>query len=417
MNAARSTLGIYCPGTGVGGPWRYVHGLLAAIDPHDFDVYVYSDLSGKYAPRPWVNLVSLNVAAVHHAGQAASATVTQAAEKTHRTGGSRFLPKSLRTWAGFAKESGRLSRKLRKPTLDLIHLQNTGCEEAPVAARWLRGPQVLGTFHVDSTYDLDNERSGVTHRVLERISNLCLHRAIAVSEATKQDWVRRSGIPADRVVTIHNGVDAKHFQRGRSQAAARHELGLPNDGRLIVGGVGRLDAAKGFAYLIEAAAVLAAEFPRLHVAIAGQGGLRGELEELARRRGIADRVQFLGQCADVRIVYDALDVYAMPSLCEALPYALLEAMSHELPVTAAAVGGIPEVIVEGETGFLTPPRDATAFATALRPLIESQELRTQLGSAGRERVSRHFTEADCVRKTIDVYRQMLGGATPAVSRR
>ena len=327
------------------------------------------------------------------------------------------LPRPVKVAVGFHRKSRQLAREIECVECSIFHTQHTGCEEAPVAARLAKHPRVLGTFHVDSTYDLENARGGLIYRALERLSNRCLHRAIAVSEATKRDWVRRTGIPADRVVTIHNGVDAHHFQRGRSQAAARQELGLPNDGRLIVGGVGRLDAAKGFAYLIEAAAMLAADFPQLHLAIAGQGGLREELEELARRFGVANRVQFLGQCADVRIVYDALDVYAMPSLCEALPYALLEAIAHELPVAAATVGGIPEVIVEGETGFLTPPRDATALAAALRSLIESQDLRLRLGRAGRERVSRHFTEADCVQKTIDVYRQMLGGATTAASPR
>lgn len=324
----------------------------------------------------------------------------------------RAVPKPARVLLGFRREVFRLRREMRRQYADVFHTQNTGCEETAVAARLAGYPQVLGTFHVDSTYDLKNERGGVSYRLLERISNRCLHRAIAVSEATKQDWVRRSGIPADRVVTIHNGVDAQYFQRGRSQAAARQELGLPTDGRLIVGGVGRLDAAKGFAYLIEAVAILAADFPQLHVAIAGQGGLRGELEELARRLDVADRVQFLGQCADVRVAYDALDVFAMPSLCETIGYALLEAMGHELPTVGATVGGIPEVIVEGETGFLTPARDEMKFAAALRPLLESQELRLRFGRAGRERVSRHFTEADCVQKTLEVYREMLKSSPP-----
>ena len=383
---------------GSSGPARYVAALTRALVSTEWSVE-FVDLAGAW------NAETAAFPAVPAARSPNAVSVARAGRSSIKA---KLFPRSVRLALGSHRTARRMSQVIRQSSADIIHLQATGCEEAPIAARMARHPRILGTFHVDSTYDLDNERSTYAHRSIERISNRCLHLAIAVSEATKRDWVRRTGIPADRVVTIHNGVDAEHFQRGRSQAAARQELGLPNDGRLIVGGVGRLDAAKGFAYLIEAVAMLAADFPQLHLALAGQGRLRGELEELARRLGVADRVQFLGQCADVRIVYDALDVYAMPSLCEALPYALLEAMAHELPVAAATVGGIPEVIVEGETGFLTPPRDATALAASLRPLLESQELRTRLGQAGRERVSRHFTESECVRKTIDVYRQMLG---------
>lgn len=382
---------------GNSGPARYVAALTRALVGPEWSVE-FIDLVGGWNAETAVFPAASVAAPPRVAGVSGAGRSSLKAT---------LLPRSVRLALGSHRTARRMSQIIRQSSADIFHTQTTGCEEAPIAARMARHPRIVGTFHVDSTYDLDNERSTYAHRSIERISNRCLHLAIAVSEATKRDWVRRTGIPADRVVTIHNGVDAQHFQRGRSQAAARQELGLPNDGRLIVGGVGRLDAAKGFAYLIEAVALLAADFPQLHLALAGQGRLRGELEELARRLGIADRVQFLGQCADVRIVYDALDMFAMPSLCETIGYALLEAMSHELPAVGATVGGIPEVIVEGETGFLTPSRDATALAAALRPLVESQELRARLGQAGRERVARHFTESECVRKTIDVYRQML----------
>jgi len=265
----------------------------------------------------------------------------------------------------------------------------------------------MGTFHVDSTYDLHRQRSGMTHRLLEHLSNHCLQTGIAVSEATKRDWVRRTHIPAARVVTIHNGIDPEKFQRQRIRAEARLQLGLPEKS-LLVGGLGRLDEAKGFEYLLTAAARLRSEFPSLVVVIAGDGPLRKPLEATASQLGISQVVRFLGFQQDVQSVLDALDLFALPSLCEACPYAVLEAMATELPVVGATVGGVPELMVEGKTGLLVPPRDADRLAAALRTVLKDAELRNRMGIAGRERVIRNFQEQDMVRETIDLYRRALG---------
>ena len=318
-----------------------------------------------------------------------------------------FAPRCTRAWLGFRREAGRLANAIRTVPADVFHAQNTGCEEMPVAARLAGVRQVLGTFHVDSTYDLARERSDVTHRAMEWYSNRSLHLAIAVSEATKRDWVRRSGIPADRVVTIHNGIDPEQFRRRQSPAAARLQLGLPQNA-LILGGLGRLDPAKGFGDLIEATAILRSRFPTLRLAIAGSGALREQLQALAESKGIAGEVTFLGFQQDVNPFLDACDVFVQSSLCEALGYSLLEAMAHEVPAVGTSVGGIPEVIVPGETGFLAPPRNAAGLAAAIAPLLESAELRQRMGRAGRERVIKHFHEADMVRKTLAVYRRLVG---------
>jgi glycosyltransferase involved in cell wall biosynthesis len=277
-----------------------------------------------------------------------------------------------------------------------------------VSARLACVPTILGTFHVSPSLDLQRVRSGLAHRPLEWISNHSLHAAIAVSEATRRDWISRTRIPAHRVMTIHNGIDPNHFRRGQSQRAARGKLGLPAEAT-ILGGLGRLDPAKGFTWLIEALAILRSEHPQALVAIAGAGPLREELAAQAAAAGVADRVAFLGFQSDVNLVLDACDVFVLSSLSEALPFALLEAMAHELPAVGTTVGGVPEVIIPGETGFLAPPRDGAALATAIRPLLESTGLRAKLGRAGRERVVKHFHEADMVRRTIDLYHHMLVG--------
>lgn len=363
---------------------------------------VFCDLPGAYEPRPWVKVVPLDVVAA--APSATAGAATSEAPVAKRLALPRLAPKAVRLWVGFGAQTRRLARLLRRHPVDIFHTQNTGCEESPVAAKLAGVRHVIGTFHVDSTYDLHGARSGPTHRLLEVVSNRCLDTAIAVSRATKRDWVRRSHIPAARVVTIHNGIDPDKFHRRQSREAARTALGLSADG-LIVGGLGRLDEAKGFTYLLDAAARLSTEFPNLTVAIAGAGPLREPLEQQAIRLGLRNVVRFLGFRSDVQPVLDALDVFAMPSLSETLGYALLEAMATELPAVGSAVGGIPEVIVPGETGFVVPPRNADRLAEGLRVLLRDAELRMRMGAAGRTRVGRDFHERDMVRKTIDLYRQ------------
>jgi glycosyltransferase involved in cell wall biosynthesis len=398
------SIGFYIPGMGSSGPWRSVHSVLAGIDLGEFNVRLFCDIDGVYSSRPEIHVSPLKGLVL--SDKRPTAFLPQPSTPSRAFYG-RLAPRTIRLWVGFGRQAQRLALLLRRQPVDILHTHNTGCEESALAARLAGIPTVIGTFHVDSTYDLDRQRSGVTHRILEHLSNHCLNRAIGVSHATSRDWIRRTHLPPRRVLTIHNGIDSDRFQRRTSRHAARALLGLPTDDRLIIGGVGRLEDAKGFAFLLQAVAQLSHDIPNLLLVLAGQGPLREHLSAQAVRLGITDRVSFLGFCPDVQQVYDALDVFILSSLCEALPYALLEAMATCLPAVGTTVGGVPEVIVPGETGFLVPPRDTQALATALRPLLESADLRKCMGHAGRERVVKHFREDDMVRKTIQVYRDMF----------
>jgi len=389
------------------GPSRYVESILGGLDPEEFDIVIFGDPAGPFATRPGLHVEATAADSIPTTASAEGRTVPRGPGQIARGQWRRLTPGLVRLWGGFGRESNRLARLFRRRPVDLLHTNNTGCEESPVAARLAGIPRVLGTFHVDSKYDLSGVRSGLGHRALECLSNRCLHRAIAVSEATKEDWVQRTGLPADRVVTIPNGVDPDAFRRRVGTAEARARLGLPGDGTLLIGGIGRLDEAKGFADLIEAVALLTGDHPGLVLAIAGDGPLRPSLTAKAAALGIADRVRFLGFQRDVGAVLEALDVFVLSSLCEAIGYALLEAMAMSLPTIGTRVGGVPEVIVEGMTGSLVAARDPQALAAALRPLLASPELRGRMGQSGRERVIEHFNVRETVRQTIEVYRQEL----------
>lgn len=405
MGDHRSRLGIYCPGTGTGGPWRYVHSILTGLSREEFDVTLFCDLQGGYQPQPWIKVVPLRPDGSTAGDAPAPARADDGRAFRHRV--RQVVPHPLRVWAGFGRVSRELALLLRKHPVDLFHTQNTGCEESPLAAKLAGTPRVLGTFHVGPTCDVRRERNGPTHRLLEVVSNWSLDAAVAVSESARRDWIARTRLPARRVVTIHNGVDPERFRRQRTKDAARRALGLPV-GALVIGSVGRLDEVKGFADLLEAASLLRSRCFEVFTVLAGDGPLRQALEQQAVHLGIAGTTRFLGFRRDVQCVFDALDVFVLPSLSETFGYALAEAMASELPVVATTVGGVPEVIVPDETGLLVPPRDPAALAAALWPLLESAELRRRMGHAGRERVVRHFNEQNMIRRTVQLYRDMLG---------
>jgi glycosyltransferase involved in cell wall biosynthesis len=392
-NTTCPRIGIYEPSRGPSGPSRYVESILRGIDPQEFEVVLFGEAGGPYSRCDGVEF---------DARDRKSRSRQECLPRQLWMG----APIFLKLWSGFGREILHLANRFRAQQLDLLHTNNAGCEESAVAARLAGVPRIVGTFHVDSTYDLSGSRSGFAHRAIECVSNHCLDAAIAVSEATGRDWVRRTRLSPARIVRIYNGIDPSKFERSSERAEARRRLGLPNDG-MIIGGVGRLDEAKGFRFLLEAVAKLPPTQPPVMLALAGDGPLLQSLQTRAGELGIADRVRLLGFCGDVRPVYDALDIFVLSSLCEALPYALLEAMAARLPTIGTRVGGVPEIIVEGETGLIVPPRDANALAAALRRLTESQDLRQRMGEAGRERVVRHFNEREMVRQTLDLYRDLL----------
>ena len=141
--------------------------------------------------------------------------------------------------------------------------------------------------------------------------------------------------------------------------------------------------------------------------VAGDGPLKEQLAQRASSLGIADRTYFLGHQSDVQGVLDALDVFVLPSLWEAMPFSLLEAMSTGLPTVGTSVAGVPEVIIPDRTGFIVPPKDPAALALALRRLLDSSALRREFGEASRLHILNSYDLPGMLSKTVDVYRRVL----------
>jgi glycosyltransferase involved in cell wall biosynthesis len=218
------------------------------------------------------------------------------------------------------------------------------------------------------------------HR-LERRAARRFGNVVCVSDALRAHVTEEIGIPPAMTRTIANGVAVPPLA---PKAAA-----APGAARLIT--VGRLAAVKNFGMLIRAFAGLAVRWPRLELAIVGDGPERAGLETLAKQLGLADMVKFLGFRSDVDAQLARSDVFVLTSLSEGIPMAILEAMKSGLPVVATRVGGVPATVADGVTGTLVDSGDERALTRALASLIEHPESAVAMGVAGHARVEQEFS--------------------------
>ena len=206
---------------------------------------------------------------------------------------------------------------------------------------------------------------------------------------------------------IFNGIDVDAFAAGgKDRAAVRAELGVP-PGAFVILSVGRLAPVKGHAHLVEAAPEVLRGHPEAVIVVAGEGPLRRDLEALARSLGVADRLRFPGHWQEMPRLLRAADLFVLPSLNEGLGLALLEAMAAGLAAVASRVGGVPEVVRDGETGVLVPPGDARSLAGAILKLMADPALRGRMGEAGRARARQQFSIARAVRETEQLYEELM----------
>ena len=232
-------------------------------------------------------------------------------------------------------------------------------------------------------------------------------RVVCVSEAVREVVLQREGLEERRVVVIKNGVDP--IEEGtRDGESARRELGIPED-HLVVGMVANYNRpVKGVSYLLDAIPAIVSEIPSARFLLVGGGTReRPALRKKAKALGIERFVNYLGHRKDVHRFYEAMDISVLTSLSEGLSVTLLESMSHGLPVVATNVGGNPEVVVDGRTGYIVPPKDARSLADRIVHLLRDPGLRLRMGEEGRRRVERDFQLRDVANRYLDLYRSII----------
>lgn len=240
------------------------------------------------------------------------------------------------------------------------------------------------------------------------VDRVCLpryERIICVSEDLVKAC-RESGVPANRLVLIENGIDTEQFQRRLTVAEAKAQQGVPAE-RSVIGAVGRLSAEKAFDQLIRAVHRLLQAGRDVELWIAGEGEERGNLEALIKELGVTERVRLLGYCNDTRDTYQAMDVFALSSLREGLPNVLLEAMALEVPVIATRIAGIPRLIQDGDNGRLIEPNDEEGLTRALAEVLDNAELRARFQQAGRATILHRYSFAARMEKIRLLYDEIL----------
>ena len=237
---------------------------------------------------------------------------------------------------------------------------------------------------------------------------------VTCTDCNRQHLIERYGAAPDRVRVVYHGLSLDRFRPSVRRA----------NPEAVILSVGRLVEQKGFDRLLRACAALAAVGHRFRCEIAGEGPLRPELERLAAERGLVDRVVFLGQLNQEQLVerYAAADVFAL--LCvpasdedrDGIPNTMIEAMAMQLPCVSTRFSGVPELVVDGETGLLVEVDDEPAAVGALAALLREPELRWRMGQAGRRRVADSFTIDASAANLARVFRQVAGNPRQSQTR-
>jgi len=237
--------------------------------------------------------------------------------------------------------------------------------------------------------------------LLDRITSGWVTRYSAVGEAVRRFAIEEIGLDSAQVAVIPNGIDLEAFA-GLDPNRIRREFRIPPAAPLI-GTIGRLHPQKGLDLFLQAVSRLRADFPELRALVAGEGPDRPGLERLAASLDLSAAVIFTGLRRDPPELLAALDLFVLPSRYEGMPNVILEAMAAGKAVVAAAVGAVPELVQEGQTGLLVPPEDADALARAVHLLLSDAELRRRLGANGRARVETEFSLEKMIRLTEELY--------------
>jgi glycosyltransferase involved in cell wall biosynthesis len=232
-------------------------------------------------------------------------------------------------------------------------------------------------------------------------------KLLAISHAV-QNYLIKERIPSSRIALVYDGVDLQHYRTRPVQK---------RDPSIILGVIGQLGQRKGHLYLLKALQDLVRTFPNIMLWIVGKEPEQSRerytehLYRYVEQANLERYVKFWGFQEDIPAILARLDILLLPSLQEPFGKIVIEAMAMGKPVIASKVGGVPEIVVNGETGILVPPKDAEALRHALDLLIHKKEKRIQMGRAGQKRVQHVFNIQNTVRQTEQIYEQLLAGGT------
>ena len=272
----------------------------------------------------------------------------------------------------------KLTRLFRDEQPDVIHTHLNVVKYAAPAARLAGRSACVHTVHNMA----DKEETGIALKISKFLFRRGWAKPVALSPLVRQSIHQVHGLEEKDVPVIYNGIDL-------SRLLPKEDYGVGDTVTLLH--VGRFEAQKNHKGLVEAFARLHQEEPQCVLHLLGDGELRGEIEQLVREKGLTDCVRFLGLQAEVPPYLHQADIFLLPSIYEGMPMSIIEAMGTGLPIVATAVGGVPDMLRDGEDALLVPC-DPEAIFRACQTLVSDMELRARLGTNARENSTRFSAE-------------------------
>lgn len=310
----------------------------------------------------------------------------------------------------------KVYRLIKRGKYDIVHTHSSKAGIiGRVATRMAGVKNIVHTPH-GSIFDQGANIPGVSGMLLlkllllvERMASHLTNRIVALTAAEARGYIKLGMGNNSKFTIIHSGIDLSRFTGGEIDVAAkRKELGIPADCIAIIT-VARLTSEKGHVHLVEAAKETVTQFGgRLKFIFVGDGSLRKALEKKACELGLDETILFLGLRDDVPELLAISDLFVLSSLYEAQGRVIVEAMAAGLPVIATRVGGVPDVVIDGETGLLVPAADPQALASAIINVLADREKAKQMGQAGRRRVDPEFSVETMVERIDMLYRKLIG---------
>lgn len=267
------------------------------------------------------------------------------------------------------------------------HIVHTHTSKAGFLGRWAarlsKVPLIVHTPHGHVFWGYFNRPTSLFYALLERWTARITDRIVVLTEQEKKDHLSFCIAPEDKFEVVHSGVGLDNFRSVcRDPAQTRKDLGIPSCAA-VIGTVGRLTPIKGHRFLIEAARGVLAEHPDTVFLLVGDGESAEALRSLATRLGVSGNIRFLGWRPDVAEIISAVDIFVFPSLNEGMGRAVVEAMALGKPVVASRVGGIVDIVRDGENGLMVPPADSDELAAAIKSLLSDPAERERLGQEGK----------------------------------
>jgi len=305
-----------------------------------------------------------------------------------------------------------LIKLIRRERIELVDFHFGTDVAIAFIATWLRifDGSVIVVKHQHNRYERKKHLAFVQRRISRaKLACLPVHKVIAVSEAVKRDLLAHSVRDA-KVVVVHNGINLSRYEACPEGARKiRNEFGFSDEVSVITA-VALACPRKGLEYLLEALPEILKEKPSTKVLLVGGGPLTEALKKQASELGVGENVIFTGIRNDIPEILAATDVAVLPSLSEGLGVAILEAMSCARPVVASNLDEISEMVVDGETGLLVPPRNPEKIAEAIIRLLKDEQLARQIAKSGQNMVREKFSDERMIKDTLSVYEQLAGAS-------